>query len=380
MSFYGIINHIQSTSPDFITDGGKVAEDISLLKTMSMEDIIQRIVQGMVGFAINLTIAIFVFYIGKYIINKLYTVVGKILLRRQVDSSLMTFVLSFVKIVLYFILIVTVIGILGIETSSFLALFASAGVAIGMALSGTLQNFAGGVLILLLKPYKVGDYIEAQGFGGIVKEIQIFHTIIITFDNKAITIPNGALSTGSINNWNREEARRVDWIVSISYGDSVATARDAILTIINEDNRILHPSKSEDINNSQHNGECPNESQQPKECEVSNVESENDVKKSAGERHSYIWDFFMRRREKNREHEEFIRQQVEAKMPNPVKEPSVVVTELADSSVVLKARAWVETKDYWDVLYDLYEQIYTRLPESGVNFPFPQLDVHFDKK
>ena len=135
--------------------------------------------------------------------------------------------------------IITIIGILGIETSSFLALFASAGVAIGMALSGTLQNFAGGVLILLLKPYKIGDYIEAQGYAGTVREIQIFHTIITTYDNKSIIIPNGGLSTSSINNWSTQDYRRVEWEIAISYGDSVDAARKAILDMFATDPRIL---------------------------------------------------------------------------------------------------------------------------------------------
>ncbi len=155
------------------------------------------------------------------------------------DASLSTFVLSLVRIVLYFILIVTVIGILGIETSSFLALFASAGVAIGMALSGTLQNFAGGVLILLLKPFKVGDYIEAQGFAGTVTRIEIFNTIICTPDNKSIIIPNGGLSTGSVNNYSTQAYRRVEWSIGISYGESVQLARETILGLLAKDSRVL---------------------------------------------------------------------------------------------------------------------------------------------
>ena len=156
------------------------------LKGLSFDDAITQIANGLVSFGFKLLIAALVFYVGKFIIRKLFEVVRKIMVANDVDASLMTFVLSLVKIVLYFILIVTIVGILGIETSSFLALFASAGVAIGMALSGTLQNFAGGVLILLLKPYRVGDFIETQGFTGTVKEIQIFHTIINTTDNKTI--------------------------------------------------------------------------------------------------------------------------------------------------------------------------------------------------
>ena len=165
-------------------EAGKISKEVAELKSMSLEDLLNRLAESSVNFAINLAIAIVVFYAGRFIIKKIYRVVAAIFVRRGIDRSLSTFVLSLINMVLYFILIVTVIGILGIETTSFLALFASAGVAVGMALSGTLQNFAGGVLILLLKPYKIGDYIEAQGYAGTVKEIQIFFTVITTYDNK----------------------------------------------------------------------------------------------------------------------------------------------------------------------------------------------------
>ncbi|MDE6309085.1 MAG: mechanosensitive ion channel, partial [Muribaculaceae bacterium] len=217
----------------------KVSSDINELKSLSVDDLIHRIANGAVDLCIKIALAILVFYVGKFIIKRIYGLVQSIMERRNTDTSLSTFILSLVKIVLYFILIVTIIGVLGLETGSFLAIFASAGVAIGMALSGTLQNFAGGVLILLLKPYKIGDYIEAQGFSGKVTEIQIFHTIINTPDNKSILIPNGGLSTGSINNWSREEYRRVDWVVAISYGDDVNVARDTILTLFANDSRIV---------------------------------------------------------------------------------------------------------------------------------------------
>ena len=155
----------------------KASGGMKALENMSFDEFIDRAVSGLIDFAIHLAIAILVFYVGKFIIKRIYKIVESIFIRRQLDRSLSTFILSLINILLYFILVVTVIGILGIETSSFLAIFASAGVAIGLALSGTLQNFAGGVLILLLKPYKIGDYIEAQGFAGTVKEIQIFSTI-----------------------------------------------------------------------------------------------------------------------------------------------------------------------------------------------------------
>ena len=218
----------------------KISQEVAELKSLSLEDLINRLAQSAVTFAINLAIAIVVFYVGRFVIRKIYRLVQTIFLKRDIERSLSSFVLSLINIVLYFILIVTVIGIIGIETTSFLAIFASAGVAVGMALSGTLQNFAGGVLILLLKPYKIGDYIEAQGYAGTVKEIQIFFTVITTYDNKSISIPNGGLSTGSVNNWTREEYRRVQWTVSISYGDDIAAARRAILDMFAQDDRVMN--------------------------------------------------------------------------------------------------------------------------------------------
>ena len=209
------------------------------LKNMSFDQLMDTLIHDLVHFAISLAVAILVFYVGKFIIKKLYNFVVNILNKRQIDPSLGTFIMSLVRIVLYFILIVTVIGILGLETSSFLALFASAGVAIGMALSGTLQNFAGGVLIPLLKPFKVGDYIEAQGFAGTVTSIEIFNTIICTSDNKSIIIPNGGLSTGTINNYSTQAYRRVEWKIGISYGESVETARGIILDLLKKDPRVL---------------------------------------------------------------------------------------------------------------------------------------------
>ena len=207
-------------------------QELASLKSLSFDELINRLVSDVVEFAVHLAIAILVFYVGRFIINKLYSFVSAVLSRREVEESLSSFILSLVRIVLYFILIVTVIGILGINTSSFLAIFASVGVAIGMALSGTLQNFAGGVLILLLKPYRIGDFIEAQGFTGTVTDIQIFSTWICTSDNKTIIIPNGGLSTGTITNWSKQNYRRIQWDVGISYGDDFRSAARAIHRIM----------------------------------------------------------------------------------------------------------------------------------------------------
>lgn len=344
------------------------AQELSMLKNLPLDELLNKLVSGMVTFAINLAIAITVFYVGKFIINKIYVFVHNILLRRRVDSSLSSFVLSFVRMVLYFILIVTVIGILGIETSSFIAIFASAGVAIGMALSGTLQNFAGGVLILLLKPYKVGDFIETQGYTGTVKEIQIFHTLILTPDNKSIVIPNGGLSTGTINNYSREDYRRVDWSVGISYGDSVEVARKALMDIMLSDSRVVRKYVEDD-----------RESRKlAAEQEENHVSETNEV--PVDKKRGWFKRMFTRK----------VKQVVEDSnkggnvnltfLPPVDRSPSVVVESLADSSVVLKARAWTHTANYWSVFYEINERIYTELPQSGISFPFPQLDVHMTKE
>lgn len=187
----------------------------------------------------RILLALVIFFVGKWIVNKLNNLFGKMMEKKEVEVSLASFLKSLVKIVLNFILIITIIGVLGIETSSFVALFASAGVAIGMALSGTLQNFAGGVMILLFKPFKVGDFVEAQGIIGTVKEIQIFCTVFNTLDNKTVIVPNGGLSTGIVTNYSKEENRRVDWVFSVAYGDDYDKAKSVIEELLAADKRVL---------------------------------------------------------------------------------------------------------------------------------------------
>lgn len=323
-----LLNSISTNQTDSISTS--VIPSLKSISTMSIDELLQQLISNLAHFTISLIIATLVFYIGKFIIKKIYNVVLSILIRRDVDHSLSTFIISLVKIVLYFILIIIVIGILGIETTSFLALFASAGVAIGMALSGTLQNFAGGVLILLLKPYKIGDYIEAQGYAGTVTEIQIFHTIICTPDNKSIIIPNGGLSTGSINNYSREDYRRVDWEICISYGDDVDIARKAILDILKSDDRIVK----------------------------STIEADREMRrgKELIDDHSH---------------------QITSKYTD--RSPVVVLSKLADSSVNLTAKAWTLSKNYWNVIYDINELIYKELPKYNVSFPYPHMDICLKK-
>ncbi len=184
--------------------------------------------QWALGFCKNLIVAIIVYLIGRWIIKWINKLTKKALKKSNVDPSLYTFLKSIVSVVLWLVLIIIIVSILGIETSSFIALFASAGVAIGMALSGTLQNFAGGVMILLFKPFKVGDFIEAKGFMGTVKEIQIFNTIISTIDNQMVIIPNGGLSTEAMKNYTAEKYRRVDLDYTFAYGTDLDKVKAAI--------------------------------------------------------------------------------------------------------------------------------------------------------
>ena len=209
------------------------------LSTLSLDTLTTKLIDLSVSLGSKLVIALIVFFIGRWLIKKINRLVVRIMEKRQVEASLFSFTRSLVSITLNFIFVIVLIGILGIETSSFIALFASAGVAVGMALSGTLQNFAGGVMILLFKPFKVGDFIEAQGQSGTVKEIQIFNTIMATADNKVIIIPNGGLSTGIMKNYSKEATRRVDWEFGISYGESYDKAKEIIVRLLENDNRVL---------------------------------------------------------------------------------------------------------------------------------------------
>jgi small conductance mechanosensitive channel len=263
----------------------------------------QLVRQYLVPFAIKLVIAIIVLIIGRWLIKLVKKWMANGLMSKHGDVTLHRFLSNLVAVVLNFILIIIIIGILGVNTSSLVALLASAGLAIGMALSGTLQNFAGGVVIIMFRPFKVGDFIAAQGQEGLVKEIQIFNTIITTVDNKVVSIPNGILSTGVMTIFTKEETRRVEWLVSISYGDDYDKAKAVLLRLCKDDSRIL---------------ETP--------------------------------------------------------------EPFVEISQLNNSSVDIKVRAWVKSADYWPVFFNMNEKLYKTLPEEGLHFPFPQVDVHLDQK
>ena len=187
----------------------------------------------------KLVAAIAVWIIGGWILKFIVKAFDKAMEKGNTDTSLRPFLKGLIGGLLKVMLIITVLGMLGIQMTSFIAILGAAGLAVGMALSGTLQNFAGGVMILLFKPFKVGDVIDAQGYVGSVKEIQIFNTILKTPDNKTIIIPNGGLSTGSMVNFSTEERRRVDWTIGVGYGDDLDKARTVIQQLCDDDSRIL---------------------------------------------------------------------------------------------------------------------------------------------
>lgn len=220
-----------------IGTGKDIISELSNLdfSNIALNDVISYVVQ----FGKNLLLAIIVYFVGRLIIKYTMKALRNITQKRKIEASLTSFLNSLVSISLNVILIIIIVGILGIDTSSLLAVFASAGIAVGMALSGTLQNFAGGVLILLLKPYKVGDFIEAQGFAGTVREIQIFSTILGTPDNQTVIIPNGPLATGSLKNSTKAPTRRVDIDVEVAYGTDPDAVRKVLMDIITADERIM---------------------------------------------------------------------------------------------------------------------------------------------
>ena len=187
----------------------------------------------------SLALGILVLIIGMFIVKRLTKVVSKLMMKKDFDESLQKFLVSLVSISLRILVVLTALSQLGVEMTSFVALIGAAGLAIGMAFSGTLGNFAGGIMILIFRPYKGGDYISAQGEEGVVEEIQIFNTIVLSLDNKTIIIPNGAMANGNITNFTMQDMRRVDFVVGIGYGDDYKKAKDVLERFISEDEMIL---------------------------------------------------------------------------------------------------------------------------------------------
>ena len=259
----------------------------------------QNLLSESVWILLKIALALAIYFIGRWILRRIVRLLDLALEHRRVDISLRSFMRNTVRVIFTLLLVLIVVSTLGVNVTSLIAVFSAATLAIGMALSGTAQNFAGGVMILLMKPYRVGDYISAQGQSGTVREIKLFSTVITTADNQTIYIPNNSIATAIIDNFSTSDTRRVDWTIGISYGDDVDAARAAILAILAADSRVL------------------------------------------GDPAPVVW-----------------------------------VAALADSSVNLSARAWVKNADYWNVFFENNEKFYKQLPEKGINFPFPQMDVH----
>ena len=274
-------------------------EAVKALEKGELSQVLQQVTTLCIEAGKSILLAILIFVVGRYLIKFINRMIGRMMERKKVEPTIQSFLKSFINVLLTILLIITTVSALGVNTTSFAALLASAGVAVGMALSGNLQNLAGGIILLLFKPYKVGDYIEAQGVSGTVKEIQIFHTIILTVDNKQVYVPNGALSSGSVTNYSSEPLRRVDLTVSVEYGTEVEVVKQALEDIIKADDRILTDPK-----------------------------------------------------------------------------PFVALGNVASSSIDFSVRTWVKGADYWPVYFDLTRNVYQEFNQRGINFPFPQIQVH----
>jgi len=273
------------------------------METAKLEKLAERVLEILWKYGPNIVLAVVVLIVGLIFINVLLKMVRRIMVKRNTDPSLIPFIITLINIALKVLLVVTVIGMVGVEVTSFVAMIGAAGLAIGLALQGTLQNFAGGVVILIIKPFKAGDFIETVGHTGIVTEIHIFNTYLKTMDNKTVIIPNGQLANSSMINYTNEPTRRVDWTFSISYGDSAKLAREVLTELITADTRI----KSDPA-------------------------------------------------------------------------PFIGLNQLADSSVNFVVRVWVDTPDYWDVFFEMNENVYNTFTERGLHIPFPQMDLHIRKE
>ncbi|MCL1932815.1 MAG: mechanosensitive ion channel [Candidatus Azobacteroides sp.] len=269
------------------------------LSTLTWSDLVDFLSHQALDFGQRLLICIVIYIVGKKLIRFLNKALGKLMNSRKLDASVISFLNSLIDILLTVVLLITIINILGINNSSFIALFASFGVAMGMALSGTMQNFAGGVMILLFRPYKIGDYIQAQGQEGTVKSIQIFSTVLTTLDNRTIYVPNGGLSNNIIVNFNNQDTRRIEWTIGIEYGTDYDKAKSILQSILSSDKRIFNDPS-----------------------------------------------------------------------------PYIAMKALSESSVDLLIRAWATRSDYWDIYYDINEQIYKVFEINGINIPFPNVTVH----
>ncbi len=215
------------------------AQTVEKLANLDFHELLRSMLSESVWIVVKIAVALAIYFVGRWIVRRILRLLDAAFEKKQVDVSLRQFMHNTISVVFSLILIMIVVQTLGVNVTSLIAVFSAATLAIGMALSGTAQNFAGGVMILLMKPYRVGDFISAQGQSGTVREIKLFSTVITTGDNQTIYIPNNSIATAIVDNYSTAELRRVDWTVSISYGDDVDVAREAILEILASDARVL---------------------------------------------------------------------------------------------------------------------------------------------
>ena len=215
------------------------AKAVEKIANIDYHALLQSLLSESVWILIKILIALAIYFVGRWIVRRILKLVDVAMQHRNVDLSLRSFTRNTISTVFTLLLVLIVVSTLGVNVTSLIAVASAATLAIGMALSGTAQNFAGGVMILLMKPYRVGDYISAQGQSGTVRDIKLFSTVITTADNQTIYIPNNSIATAIIDNYSTADLRRVDWSVGISYGDDVDVARKAVLAMLAADSRIL---------------------------------------------------------------------------------------------------------------------------------------------
>lgn len=271
-----------------------------------------------IHFGLKVLAALLIYVVGAWLIRRVKLLLHKIFVKRKTEHTLATFVTSFVSIMLTIILVIITVSTLGVDTTSLAALLAAGGMAIGMALSGTVQNFAGGIMLLVFKPFKAGDFIEAQGYTGTVTDVTIVSTKLLTLDNRVVILPNGALSNGTINNFSAQPLRRVDMEVSVAYGSDADACEKAIMEMISEDSRILTSADERPVNTS-----------------VVGINL--------------------------------------SKLPIP--DPFVALKSLNANDITFVVRVWVRVENYWDVYFALTKRFYTELPKRGFQFAYPHCDV-----
>lgn len=313
----------QKLTPDSVRQGAR--HMIEYAQT-DPEGFWQIFVDKISHFGLKLLMAILIFIIGYWVIHLIKLSLTRVFAKRNIERTVSSFITSFTTISLAVLLIVITISTLGIDTTSIAALLAAGGLAVGMALSGTVQNFAGGIMLLVFKPFRAGDFIEAQGHMGIVIEVQITVTKILTTDNRVVILPNGALSNGTINNFNGRPLRRVEWQVSVSYGVDAAACKEAILSIVNSDPRVLQP-----------------------DTDMKELYKELNLKNYQLSTVNYQMD--------------------------AIPAPFAGLKSLNSSDITFVVRAWVRAADYWDVFFALQERFYTELPPQGFTFAYPHVEL-----